>query len=132
MWCLFVHTQVKVIFTRVWCYCHLFCRLCLILFLFFFFFFAALRTENTCKYDHASNHQMHLRQVSIGLVSDCLISFLLFFCITSPIPNYKVKLNRIAFFASDFFTLQLTTIIRTIDKHLFNLKYNKVDCNECG
>lgn len=132
MWCLFVHTQVKVIFTRVWCYCHLFCRLCLILFLFFFFFFAALRTENTCKYDHASNHQMHLRQVSIGLVSDCLISFLLFFCITPPIPNYKVKLNRIAFFASDFFTLQLTTIIRTIDKHLFNLKYNKVDCNECG
>ena len=132
MWCLFVHTQVKVIFTRVWCYCHLFCRLCLILFLFFFFFFAALRTENTCKYDHASNHQMHLRQVSIGLVSDCLISFLLFFCITPPIPNYKVKLNRIAFFASDFFTLQLTTIIRAIDKHLFNLKYNKVDCNECG
>lgn len=132
MWCLFVHTQVKVIFTRVWCYCHLFCRLCLILFLFFFFFFAALRTENTCKYDHASNHQMHLRQVSIGLVSECLISFLLFFCITPPIPNYKVKLNRIAFFASDFFTLQLTTIIRTIDKHLFNLKYNKVDCNECG
>lgn len=132
MWCLFVHTQVKVIFTRVWCYCHLFCRLCLILFFFFFFFFAALRTENTCKYDHASNHQMHLRQVSIGLVSDCLISFLLFFCITPPIPNYKVKLNRIAFFASDFFTLQLTTIIRTIDKHLFNLKYNKVDCNECG
>ena len=132
MWCLFVHTQVKVIFTRVWCYCHLFCRLCLILFLFFFLFFAALRTENTCKYDHASNHQMHLRQVSIGLVSDCLISFLLFFCITPPIPNYKVKLNRIAFFASDFFTLQLTTIIRTIDKHLFNLKYNKVDCNECG
>jgi len=132
VWCLFVHTQVKVIFTRVWCYCHLFCRLCLILFLFFFFFFAALRTENTCKYDHASNHQMHLRQVSIGLVSDCLISFLLFFCITPPIPNYKVKLNRIAFFASDFFTLQLTTIIRTIDKHLFNLKYNKVDCNECG
>lgn len=132
MWCLFVHTQVKVIFTRVWCYCHLFCRSCLILFLFFFFFFAALRTENTCKYDHASNHQMHLRQVSIGLVSDCLISFLLFFCITPPIPNYKVKLNRIAFFASDFFTLQLTTIIRTIDKHLFNLKYNKVDCNECG
>lgn len=131
MWCLFVHTQVKVIFTRVWCYCHLFCRLCLILFL-FFFFFAALRTENTCKYDHASNHQMHLRQVSIGLVSECLISFLLFFCITPPIPNYKVKLNRIAFFASDFFTLQLTTIIRTIDKHLFNLKYNKVDCNECG
>lgn len=132
MWCLFVHTQVKVIFTRVWCYCHLFCRLYLILFLFFFFFFAALRTENTCKYDHASNHQMHLRQVSIGLVSDCLISFLLFFCITPPIPNYKVKLNRIAFFASDFFTLQLTTIIRAIDKHLFNLKYNKVDCNECG
>lgn len=75
---------------------------------------------------------MHLRQVSIGLVSDCLISFLLFFCITPPIPNYKVKLNRIAFFASDFFTLQLTTIIRAIDKHLFNLKYNKVDCNECG
>lgn len=132
MWCLFVHTQVKVIFTPVWCYCHLFCRLCLILFLFFFFFFAALRTENTCKYDHASNHQMHLRQVSIGLVSECLISFLLFFCITPPIPNYKVKLNRFAFFASDFFTLQLTTIIRTIDKHLFNLKYNKVDCNECG